>query len=102
MKQRIKQIMKAKDLIKVLQAVNPESDVTLSLGNVNDKYREQCAKAELVSGECLDFLVVDAAVIRDDGSDNLWCDIIVRQDNIFNLGAEADRFDEKYHEIIKS
>lgn len=90
--------MKAKDLIKVLQAVNPESDVTLSLGK-NDEYRAQCAKAELADDGCLGYLSVDSAVIRDDGTGALWCDIILQQDDVCDLEAAEERFNEKYEAI---
>lgn len=90
--------MKVKDLIKVLQAVDPEKYVTLSLGN-NDEYRAQCAKAELGVGDCLGYLSVDSAVIRGYASDSLWCDIIVQQDNICDLEAAEDKFNEKYEAI---
>lgn len=92
--------MKAKDLIRVLQALDPESGVSMSLGN-NNEYREKCAKAELVSGDCLRFLDVDTVEFHND-HDELWCDLILRQNNLCYLDDTAHRFDEKYQIIKKS
>lgn len=91
--------MKAKDLIRVLQALDPESGVSLSLGN-NNEYREKCAKAELVSSGCLECLSVDTVVFHND-YDELWCDLILRQNNICYLDDTAQRFDEKFQRIKK-
>ena len=92
--------MKAKNLIRVLQALDPESGVSLSLGN-NNEYREKCAKAELVSGSCLAFLAVDTVELHND-DDELWCDIVLRQNNLCELDDTAKRFDEKFQRIKKS
>lgn len=92
--------MKAKDLIRVLQVLDPESGVSLSLGN-NNEYREKCAKAELVSGSCLEYLSVESVEFHDDDGE-LWCDIILRQNNLCELDDTAHRFDEKYLRIKKS
>ena len=92
--------MKAKDLIRVLQALAPESSVSFALGN-NNEYREKCAKAELVSGGCLEYLSVDSVEFHDDDGE-LWCDIILRQNNLYDLDDTAHRFDEKYQRIKKS
>ena len=92
--------MKAKDLIRVLQVLDPESGVSLSLGN-NDEYREKCAKAELFSGGCLSNLSVDFVEFHDDDGE-LWCDIIVCENNLYDLDDTAKRFDEKYQRIKKS
>ena len=92
--------MKAKDLIRVLQVLDPESGVSLSLGN-NNEYREKCAKAELFSGGCLSNLSVDFVEFHDD-DDELWCDIIVCENNLYDLDDTAKRFDEKYQKIKKS
>lgn len=92
--------MKAKDLIRVLQALDPESGVSMSLGN-NNEYREKCAKAELVSGGCLECLSVDSVEFHND-YDELWCDIVLRQNNLCYLDDTAKRFDEKYQRIKKS
>ena len=85
--------MKAKDLIRVLQVLDPESSVTFSLGN-DQEYRDKCAKAELVVGDCLGFLAIDNVVFHDD--DGLWCDIVLFQDNLGYLDDEAKKFDEQY------
>ena len=42
--------MKAKHLIKILKAVDPESEVDAQIGGDNDQtYRDLCAMAELIS-----------------------------------------------------
>lgn len=92
--------MKAKDLIRVLQALDPESSVSMSLGN-NNEYREKCAKAELVSGGCLSYLSVDTVKFYNE-YDELWCDIILRQNNICELDETTKRFDETFQRIKKS
>ena len=92
--------MKAKNLIRVLQTLDPESGVSLSLGN-NNEYREKCAKAELFSGGCLSNLSVDSVEFHDDDGE-LWCDIIVLQNNLYDLEDTAKRFDEKFQRIKKS
>ena len=92
--------MKAKDLIRVLQVLDPESGVSLSLGN-NNEYREKCAKAELVSGDCLAFLAVDTVEFHDDDGE-LWCDLVLRQNNLYELDYAVKRFDEKFQRIKKS
>ena len=91
---------KAKNLIRVLQALDPESGVSLSLGD-NNEYREKCAKAELFSGGCLSNLSVDSVEFHDDDGE-LWCDIILRQNNLCDLDDTAQRFDEKFQRIKKS
>ena len=86
--------MKAKDLIKVLQALDPEKGVSFSLGR-DQEYRDKCAKAELICGDCLGFLAIDKIEFHDEG-DDMWCDIVLKQDNLCYLDDEADKFDEKY------
>lgn len=92
--------MKAKNLIRVLQTLDPESGISLSLGN-NNEYREKCAKAELFSGGCLSNLSVDSVEFHDDDGE-LWCDIIVCENNLYDLDDTAQRFDEKFQRIKKS
>ena len=88
--------MKAKDLIRVLQGLDPESTITLSLGR-NDDYREQCAKAELAAGECLGYLAVDKIEIHpENGGEDMWADIVLEQNNIGLLDEEAAKFDKMY------
>lgn len=88
--------MKAKDLIRVLQGLDPESTITLSLGR-DDDYREQCAKAELATEECLCYLDVDKIEIYpEDGGKDMWADIVLRQSNFGFLDKEAAKFDKMY------
>lgn len=88
--------MKAKDLIRVLQGLDPESSISLSLGR-NDEYREQCAKAELAKGECLGYLDVDKIEIYPgNGSEDMWADIVLEQSNLGFLDEEAAKFDKMY------
>ena len=37
-----------------------------------------------------------------DDDDELWCDIILRQNNLYDLDDTAHRFDEKFQRIKKS
>ena len=92
--------MKAKDLIKILNSVNPESEVSLSLGSDEAyEYRKMCAKAELLSSACLDFLIIDHVVIHDTKETyGLWADIILKQDNIIDLDDYVKDFKKKYKE----
>ena len=88
--------MKAKDLIRVLQGLDPESHVTLSLGR-DDEYRKKCAKAELATGDCLGFLAVDKIEIHpDEGGKDMWADIVLEQNNLGYLEEEAEKFDKMY------
>ena len=94
--------MTAKELIGILSVVDPDSEVRMTLGR-NESYREVCAKAELATGECLDFLVIDRVCISKpeyDGSDEddypLWADITLKQDNLIELEECAGYFDEMY------
>lgn len=91
--------MKAGQLISILQAVNPESEVCLQLGS-NEKYRKMCAKAELLEGEMLLFLSVDKVEIGNDGS-NLCLDIVLKQENYYQdtLEEVVAEFDKKYPEF---
>ncbi|MBR3114384.1 MAG: hypothetical protein IKN22_01920 [Bacteroidaceae bacterium] len=88
--------MKVGDLINVLQRLDPESSITLSLGR-DDEYREMCAKAELVCGDCLGWLAVDRIEIYPNEDDSeMYADIVLKQDNLGSLNKEADKFDEQY------
>lgn len=88
--------MKAKDLIRVLQGLDPESHVTLSIGR-DDEYRKKCAKAELATGDCLGFLAVDKIEIHpDEGGKDMWADIVLEQNNLGYLEEEAEKFDKMY------
>ena len=88
--------MKAKYLIRVLQGLDPESHVALSLGRY-EEYREQCAKAELAVGECLEYLDVDKIEIHpDEGGKDMWADIVLEQSNLGFLEKAAEEFDKMY------
>jgi hypothetical protein len=86
--------MKVKDLIKVLQALDPETGVTLSLGRTQE-YRDTCAKAELTCGDCLGYLAVDRIEIYPDDGE-MWADIVLQQNNLGYLEEEAEKFDKMY------
>lgn len=92
--------MKAKELIKVLEAVNPESEVAFQIGGYGDageEYRNMCANVQIESGECLNYLRIDYAIIHDD--DDVWVNLILMQNN-YNISDMADiakKFDEKYN-----
>ena len=92
--------MKAKALIKVLETVNPESEVGLQIGgygDVGEEYRDMCAKVQIERGECLDFLCIDYAIIHDD--DDVWVNLVLRQNNYAesDMPDIAKKFDEKYN-----
>lgn len=92
--------MKAKELIKVLEAANPESEVSLQIGGYGDageEYRNMCAKVQIESGECLDFLRIDYAIIHDD--DDVWANLVLRQHNyIDSVMSDIEKgFNEKYN-----
>ena len=90
--------MKAKELIKILEGVDPESEVAFGIGRYGDgEYRRRCAKAELMLGECLDYLVIDYVAIHKNDCDNEpWANIILEQSNVGSLSDVARDFDEKY------
>jgi len=91
--------MKAKDLIRVLQGLDPESSVTLSIGR-DDEYRKKCAKAELATGDCLGFLAIDRIEIYpNEGGKEMWADIVLEQNNLGYFEEEAARFDTIYSKI---
>lgn len=87
--------MKVKKLIRILQALDPESFVTLSLGR-DDEYRKKCAKAELITGDCLEYLDIDRVEIYTDAEEEICADIIVKQNNLIYFEEEASEFDKKY------
>lgn len=87
--------MKVKKLIRILQALDPESFVTLSLGR-DDEYRKKCAKAELITGDCLEYLDIDRVEIYTDAKEEICADIIVKQNNLIYFEEEASKFDKKY------
>ena len=85
--------MKSKDLIRILQIVDPESCVTFTLGK-NEEYREKCAKAQLADGGCLDNLVIDYVNIYTD--EEIWSDIVLKQENLIYFDESAQKFDKIY------
>lgn len=88
--------MKVGDLIKVLQGLNPDRNISFSLGRSNE-YREKCAKAELACGECLGWLAVDGIEIYsvEKGSE-MMADIVLKQYSLGSLNEMADKFDKQY------
>lgn len=88
--------MKAKELIKVLQAVDPESDVLAAVG-MNSIYREMYAKAELVTKECLSVLRVDSIeILGEEGGCEMSATLNLMQVNVDNLCETAELFDRLY------
>lgn len=88
--------MKAKNLVRILQGLAPDAQVIFSLGET-EQYRDDCAKAQLVTGECLGFLAVQKIEIRPgNDQDDEVAEIILEQDNIIYLDKEAKDFDNKY------
>jgi len=93
--------MKNKDLIRVLQALDPEQEVTFSLGSgVESAHRTMCAKAELMDGECLKYLNVSSINITMDETDQsvAIADVILFCDNYPDklLEETAERYDEEF------
>ena len=94
--------MKAKDLIKVLNAVSPNSEVTFSIGR-DQKYRDTCAKVELLNGDCLLYLGIDHIELygnaeADEDGVSTWSDIVLKQTNYqeAHLLFLAGEYDKKY------
>ena len=88
--------MKARELFKILNVVDPESEVIVSVGK-NDEYRELCAKAELVTGECLGLLTVESVeILGAEGGSEMFATLILRQNNVDDLLDTAGKFDKKF------
>lgn len=97
--------MTNKELIGILRALPPEEVPFFSLGGGGDlgnEYRRLCAKAELISGECLDYLRIDSVEIIDnsdpDGS-GIWANIHLEQINLYDLESFGKKFDEQYKKV---
>ena len=93
--------MKAADLIKALQAVDPESEVSFGIGDKrDDNYRDMCAKGELQTCECLQHLRVETVEIVSDKTP--WAHVVLRQSNISSYDLECYQrdFDKKYPELV--
>ena len=95
--------MTNKELIGILQALPPEEVPFFSLGSGDDsgnEYRRLCAKAELISGECLGYLAIDSVEIIDesDGS-GIWANIHLEQINLHDLESFGKKFDEQYKKV---
>ena len=90
--------MKAKELIKILQAADPEEIVRFRLSK-DDEYRERCAKAEIVTGEVLGYLTAESVEICDFG-EGLYTCVTLKQDNLkeCSLDFYVDEFDKNYKE----
>ena len=96
--------MKVKNLIKLLELCDPEQGVLVNLGAEGDaEYRRDCAKVELASGECLNYMKIEDAVIYKENEDDheILCLIInAEQANYPKEAFEKalKKFDEKYQE----
>ena len=91
--------MKASELAKILQAISPDSEVSVCFKN--DEEADKYAKAELLKGECLNFLEVREVRISPATEGPMFIDLIVGDYN-WNEGQleEArDKFDEKYPDL---
>lgn len=95
--------MTNKELIGILQALPPDGIPCFSLGrcgDLGDEYRKLCAKAELIEGECLDYLAIDRVEIMDDSGDSgIWADIHLAQNNLSDLKSFEKKFDEQYKKV---
>ena len=92
--------MKAKNLIKILDLMDPEDEVCFGIGAAHDdEYREICAKAEIVSGQCLNYLRVSSADVDRDTSYNeekIVLYLNLEQFNLYSLREDAKKFDVLY------
>ena len=94
--------MTTEKLIKILGAVDPESEVGLQLGHIDeDDYRDACAKVQITDGDCLDFLEIDEVFINEDGEGRLSPNLILRQFNYIDLESAAADFDKEYTKVRK-
>ena len=95
--------MTNKELIGILQALPPDSTPCFSLGRwgeEGDEYRKLCAKAELIEGECLDYLAIDRVEIMDSSDESgIWADIHLEQTNLSDLKSFGKKFDEQYKKV---
>lgn len=87
--------MTAKELIRILQIMEPDTTVTFSVGR-NDEYRALCARAELATVGSLGYMTVDKIDIYPD--DEIMIDIVLKSAS-FDLEGEASEFDRKYTKI---
>lgn len=88
--------MKAKDLIRILQGLEPDATVLFEVGRY-EEYRKLCAKAELAKGDCLTCFDVDKVEIFVNGGedDGELCNIILDQCCFMDLNAAAKEYDEQ-------
>ena len=91
--------MKASELAKILQAIEPETEVCVCFKN--DEEADKHAKAELIEGECLNFLEVGEVRIMSDDNGKMFVDLIVSDYNWqpSQLEEARDKFDEKYPDL---
>lgn len=89
--------------MKILQGLDPETNVRFTIGNYStegEDYRQKCAKAQLQSGDCLDWLDVNWVQIEKpyEDEDELLARVTLRQDNYSTgeLDRAAERFDKMY------
>jgi hypothetical protein len=95
--------MTNKELIGILQALPSDGTPCFSLGmcgNLGNEYRRLCAMAELINGDCLDFLEIDRVEIIDDlDGSGIWADIHLAQNNLSDLESFEKKFDEQYKKV---
>ena len=89
-------------LIQLLKSLDPKSSIVFTVGR-SSYTREQCAKAELAIGECLDFLTVDMIQIypQENEEDGTLVNIILEQSNFSNLGEAASEFEKQYKKVVR-
>ena len=88
--------MKAKELIRILEAVDPESEVMASISGDAESLKS-CAKAELVTGECLSVLAVDfVEIYGEEGGCKMSATLNLEQMNVECLGDTDELFDKLY------
>ena len=91
--------MKAKDLIRILNSVEPDAEVRFSLGKAEkQEYRNLCAEAELLQGECLQNMTSTGAEV-DLFEGALFLTIILEQDYYDDLDWVKKEFDKNFKVI---
>ncbi len=89
--------MKNKDLIRILQALEPEDNVTFQLGRTEDEI-QTIAKAAVIEPCVLNVLTIDKIeILQDSDFTNIWaCIVLDSSENVYQI---ATNFDKEYKKI---
>ena len=89
--------MKAKDLIKILQGVDPESDVFIDLGDFNE-VRKGLIHSMLVDNECWHLPDIESISITRHGDDHPSTILLMPYDTLdFYTDTVVDEFFKKHN-----